>query len=257
MLEALAQDPDHSSSGKRGLANYSLVCKSWQSIFEKANFQRLVLRQSDLDGLAKIPKRCRPYVRHVCFRIEIGEYRPSVFPMLNRPEGVIRPERMEDIAANNDVIELAVGKLFVVLKSWEKEVQPGYRGMTLEMSIHSPSDSKHVYRGVHAKELDIRTPWIQGPTERSASLEGAVARVIGGSVHIRFYHQLPQLNLVTRFIMQRHTRRRVSSFTLHQILSRFPHLEYLIYEPWQQSMDTVQDLVDAGTLMLRSCIRMA
>ncbi|KAL7939164.1 hypothetical protein V8C35DRAFT_1856 [Trichoderma chlorosporum] len=244
VLETLALDPLHSfADGAYGLTNYALVCKSWQSIFERANFRRLVLRQADLDDLVKIPKRCRPYLRHVCLRIEIQEYRPW-----GNPQPVIRPERMEDIAANNDIIELAVGKLFGILKSWEKEllkIQPAYRGMTLEMSIHSPSDPKYVFRGVTAPRLEKGLSW-----ENEAGLEGAVARIFGGSVHIRFYQNLPQLNLVTKFVMKRHTRRRISSFTLHQILSRFPRLEHLIYEPWQQSLDTVQDLVDAGYVNL-------
>ncbi|EHK19190.1 uncharacterized protein TRIVIDRAFT_49485 [Trichoderma virens Gv29-8] len=240
VLETLAQDPLH---GTYDLTNYALVCKSWQSIFERANFRRLVLCQADLDGLAKIPKRCRPYVRHICLRIEMQQYRPWAGPVL-----VIRPERMEDIATNNDIIELAIGNLFRVLKSWEKELQraqPSYRGITLEMSMHSPSDPKYVYRGVTATGLEKGLSW-----ESEAGHEGAVARVFGGSIHIRFYENLPQLNLVTRFIMKRHTRRRVSSFTLHQILSKLPHLQDLVYEPWQQSLDTVQDLVDAGYVNL-------
>ncbi|KAL7906163.1 hypothetical protein GGI35DRAFT_458923 [Trichoderma velutinum] len=245
VLETLAQDPRHNAAdGTYGLTNYALVCKAWQSIFEKANFRRLVLCQADLDALAKIPKRCKPYVRHICLRIEIHEYRPwgRFEPM------VIRPERMEDIAANNDIIELAVGKLFGVLKPWEKELQkvrPSYRGMALEMSIHSPSDPEYVYRGVTATRLEKGLSWTH-----EAGLEGAVFRIFGGSVHIRFYQNLPQLNLVRRFIMKRHSRRRVSSFTLHQILSRFPHLEDLVYEPWQQSLETLQDLVDAGYVNL-------
>ncbi|PNP55233.1 hypothetical protein THARTR1_04375 [Trichoderma harzianum] len=223
VLETLAQDPRHNVvDGTYGLTNYALVCRAWQSIFEKANFRRLVLSQTDLDALDKIPKRCRPYVGHICLRIEINEYRPW-----GSSERVIRPERMEDIAANNDIIELAVGKLFGVLKSWEKELQkvrPSYRGMALEMSIHSPSDPKYVYRGVTATSLEKGLSWIH-----EAGLEGAISRIFGGSVHIRFYQNLPQLNL---------------------ILSKFPHLEDLVYEPWQQSLDTVQDLVDAGYVNL-------
>ncbi|KAL7961169.1 hypothetical protein V8C34DRAFT_274891 [Trichoderma compactum] len=245
VLETLAQDPRHNVvDGTYGLTNYALVCRAWQSIFEKANFRRLVLCQTDLDALDKIPKRCRPHVRHICLRLEIQEYRPWG----NSSEPVIRPERMEDIAANNDIIELAVGKLFGVLKSWEKELQkvrPSYRGMALEMSIHSPSDPKYAYRGVTATGLENGLSWTH-----EVGLEGAIPRIFGGSVHIRFYQNLPQLNLVTRFIMKRHTRRRISSFTLHQILYRFPHLEDLVFEPWQQSLDTVQDLVDAGYVNL-------
>ncbi|KAJ4862396.1 hypothetical protein T069G_03350 [Trichoderma breve] len=223
VLETLAQDPRHNVvDGTYGLTNYVLVCRAWQKIFEKANFRRLVLSQADLDALEKIPKRCKPYVRHICLRIEINEYRPWG----NSPQ-VIRPERMEDIAANNDIIELVVGNLFRVLKSWEKELQkvrPSYQGMALEMSIHSPSDPKYVSRGVTAVGLEKGLSWTN-----EVGLEGAISKIFGGSVHIRFYQNLPQLNL---------------------ILSKFPHLENLIYEPWQQSLDTVQDLVDAGYVNL-------
>ncbi|KAH6608972.1 peroxisomal abc transporter [Trichoderma cornu-damae] len=239
VLDALA----HGGNGKRGLTNYSLVCKSWQSIFEKANFRRLVLHQSDLDGLDRIPKRCWPYVRHVWLRIELGEYCPS---------GSITPERLEDTAAYNDLVELAVGGLFGALKSWEKVVEPDFRGMTLELSIHSPSDSRYLCRGVHAKDLDRQTPLAQGRTDSGSSVrvEGALARVFGGYVHIKFCHRLPRLNLVKRFIIPRHTRRRFTSFTLHQILHGLPRLEYLAYEPWRQFLDTMQDMVDAGYVNL-------
>ncbi|KAH0530026.1 hypothetical protein TsFJ059_004704 [Trichoderma semiorbis] len=244
VLETLAQDPRHNVvDGTYGLTNYVLVCRAWQKIFERANFRRIVLSQADLDALEKIPKRCKPYVRHICLRIEINEYR-----LWGSSPQVVRPERMEDIAANNDIIELAVGNLFRVLKSWEKELQkvrPSYQGMALEMSMHSPSDPKYVYRGITATGLEKGLSWTN-----EVGLEGAVSKIFGGSVHIRFYQNLPQLNLVTRFIMKRHTRRRISSFTLHQILSKFPHLEDLVYEPWQQSLDTVQDLVDAGYVNL-------
>ncbi|KKP04864.1 hypothetical protein THAR02_03042 [Trichoderma harzianum] len=223
VLETLAQDPRHNVvDGTYGLTNYALVCRAWQKIFEKANYRRLVLSQVDLDALDKIPKRCKPYVRRVCLRIEINEYRPWG----SSPQ-VIRPERMEDIAANNDIIELAVGNLFRVLKSWEKELQkvrPSYQGMALEMSIHSPSDPKYVSRGVTATGLEKGLSWTN-----EVGLEGAISKIFGGSVHIRFYQNLPQLNL---------------------ILSKFPRLEDLIYEPWQQSLDTVQDLVDAGYVNL-------
>ncbi|KAL7796866.1 ABC transporter transmembrane region 2 domain-containing protein [Trichoderma ceciliae] len=217
VLETLA----HSSNGKRGLTNYALVCSSWQSLFEKANFRRLILHQSDLDDLARIPRRCWPYVRHIWLRIELGEYHP--------PSEVIRPERLEDTAAYNDLIEFAVGNLFATLKSWEKVVEPAFRGMTLEMSIHSPSDSKYVCRGVHAKELDMQKPLVPSPTDcRSVDMEGAVFRTFGGYVHIKFYHKLPQLNLV----------------------KNLPRLEHLAFEPWKQFLDTLQDMVDAGYVNL-------
>lgn len=243
VLETLA----HGSNGKRGLTNYSLVCKSWQRIFEKANFQRLILSQSDLDHLARIPRRCWPYVRHIWLRMEIDAYHPT------GPLWTIKPERLETTAAYNELIEIAIGNLFSTLKAWEKVIGPTSRGMTLEMSVHSPSDSRYVTRGAHAKGLDLELPrhlLRKRADSRTPHVEGAVSRVFGGYVHIKFYRKLPQLNLVKGFTISRHTRRRFTSFTLHQILHSFPHLEYLAYEPWKQIMDTVQDMVDAGTLMI-------
>lgn len=241
MLETLAQDP-YSGSRRASLTNYALVCKSWQRIFEKINFQRLVLHQDDLDGVARLPKRCRPYVAHVCLRIELSEYVPWAGDRLAtiRP-AIVRPERMEDIATNSEIIELAIGKLFDGLKSWEKWAKPDHR-ITLEISFHSPSDSRYIARGIHAKELDRGLPSTDG-----RSRDGAADRIFGGYVHVQFHQQLPVLNMVERFIMQRHTRRQPTSFTMHQLLSRFPDLKDLVFEPWQQFLDTSQDRVDAGT----------
>jgi hypothetical protein len=245
VLETLA----HSSNGKHGLTNYALVCKSWKSIFEKANFSHLILHQSDLDDLAKIPKRVRPYVKHIWLRIELEEYHPTL------STGLIKPERLEDTVAYNEIIELSIGNLFSTLKSWEKVVEPDYRGITLELSVHSPSNSEYIPRGVHAKGLDMQAPLSQSRVYRgSVNGEGAASRARGGYVHIKFYHKLPQLKLVKKFLIPRHTRRRFTSFTLHQILHRLPCLEYLALEPWKQPLDTLQDMVDAGTLMPRTCV---
>ncbi|KAH0489271.1 hypothetical protein TgHK011_009710 [Trichoderma gracile] len=240
VLEALAQDP-YSGSSRASLTNYALVCKFWQSIFEEINFQRLVLHQDDLDSVAMLPKRCRPYVRHVCLRIELSDYVPWAGNQFEafRP-AIVRPERMEDIAANSEIIELAIGKLFHGLKAWERWAKPQHR-ITLEISFHSPSDSKYIGGGIHARELDRGLPSMAGRRR-----DGAIDRIFGGYVHIQFHQQLPRLNMVKRFIMQRHTRRQPTSFTMHQLLSRFPDLEELVFEPWQQFLDTSQDRVDAG-----------
>ncbi|KAM0255675.1 hypothetical protein ACHAQJ_005519 [Trichoderma viride] len=241
VLETLA----HSSNGKHGLTNYALVCKKWKSTFEKANFSRLILHQSDLDHLPKIPKRCRPYVKHIWLRIELDEYHPAP------STGLIRPERLEDTVAYNEGIELSIGNLFSTLKSWEKVVEPGFRGMTLELSIHSPSNSKFVPRGVHVRELEMETPLSQSRVDRgSVNDEPAVSRAFGGYVHIKFHQKLPQLKLVKRFLIPRHTRRRFTSFTLHQILHRLPCLEYLAFELWKQPLGPLQDMVDAGYVNL-------
>ncbi|KAL6877028.1 hypothetical protein J3F83DRAFT_727870 [Trichoderma novae-zelandiae] len=244
VLGALLQDP-YGGSRRSCLTNYACVCKSWQKIFEKINFQRLVLHQDDLFGLLRIPKRCRTYITHVCLRVELGEYIPWAGDQFEvvRP-AIIRPERFEDIAVNCETMELAVGKLFFALKTWEQWAKPDHR-ITLEMSFHSPSDSRYIARGIHARELEMGLPSRDGRCR-----EGAVDRIFDGYVHIEFHDQLPYLNMVERFVMQRHSRRQPTSFTMHQLLSRFPKLDYLVFEPWQQFHDAPQDRADAGYITL-------
>lgn len=243
VLETLAQ----SSSEKHGLTNYALVCKSWQSIFEKANFRSLTIDHEDFRRLAKIPKRCWSYVKHIWLRILLENYYP-----LPRT-GSVRPEMLEDIAAYNDQIECTIARLFSILSSWEKVVKPDARGITLELSVHSPSNSTYIPRGVHVQGLDMRMPFTGNPKYRgTGNAEIAASRALGGYVHIRFDSQLPRLKLVKTFLLSRHTRRRFTSFTLHQIISRLPNLEYLAYEPWKQPLDTIQDMVDAGMLTVHT-----
>lgn len=236
VLETLAQ----SSFEKHGLTNYALVCKSWQKIFEKANFCSLTIDDDDFLRLAKIPKRCWPYVKHIWLRILLEDY----YPM--QRTGSVRPELLEDTAAYNDRIEGTVVRLFSILSSWEKVVKTDARGITLELSVHSPSNSTYIPRGVHAKGLDMRVPFTENQYRTTINIELAASRALGGYVHIRFDNQLPRLKLVKTLLIPRHTRRRFTSFTLHQIISKLPNLEYLAYEPWKQPLETIQDMVDAG-----------
>ncbi|KAM0459883.1 hypothetical protein ACHAO4_002007 [Trichoderma viride] len=237
VLETLAQ----SSFEKHGLTNYALVCKSWQKIFEKANFRSLTIDDEDFPRLAKIPKRCWPYVKHIWLRILLENYSPM------HRTGSVRPELLEDTAAYNDRIEGTIVRLFTILSSWEKVVKLDARGITLELSVHSPSNSTYIPRGVHVKGLDMRMPFTGNQEYRdTVNVELAASRALGGYVHIRFDNQLSRLKLVKRLLIPRHTRRRFTSFTLHQIISRLPNLEYLAYEPWKQPLETIQDMVDAG-----------
>ncbi|KAL7927153.1 hypothetical protein ACQKWADRAFT_279674 [Trichoderma austrokoningii] len=241
VLENLAQ----SSSEKHGLTKYALVCKSWQSIFEKENFRSLTIDHEDFRRLAKIPERCWPYVKHIWLRISLEEYYPR------QMTGSVRPEMLEETAEYNDRIEGTLTALFSILSSWEKVVKPDASGITLELSVHSPSNSTYITRAVHVKGLDMRVPFMENLKYRATvNPEIAASRALGGYVHIRFDNQLPRLQLVKAFLINRHTRRRFSSFTLHQIISKLPNLEYLSYEPWKQPLDTLQDMVDAGYVNL-------
>jgi hypothetical protein len=58
------------------LASYASVCKEWQPVFEKRNFQRLVLDQeriSDLEQFMSNGQRL-DYLEHLFLRVRLDDY---------------------------------------------------------------------------------------------------------------------------------------------------------------------------------------
>lgn len=93
IMGELAEDYNrHSSKDKRCRAAFAAVGLQWQKFFEKLNFNKLVLRSSDLKDFGKIVKRrlqsrkrktaadatlslyCMPRVRHIWLCVELLPY---------------------------------------------------------------------------------------------------------------------------------------------------------------------------------------
>lgn len=116
------------------LAHYATVCREWQSVVEQKSFGRLKLTPSRLAGFGDMVHRQRVLVKYIWLCIELREYDCSQCEI-----GETDPWH----GSNTDIIKKAIRELFSVLSKWEPS-----RSLVLDISVHSPSDSKHQFKYV-------------------------------------------------------------------------------------------------------------
>ncbi|KAI0966661.1 hypothetical protein F4678DRAFT_269841 [Xylaria arbuscula] len=110
---------------------YATVSKQWQIFFEKHIFHRLVLHQSKIKEFGRLFQRQRrELLRHLWLRIELPKYDWNTS---------VKFETESEEDRNNQIVTQAVCQLLKILSSWGKQDTD----LTLELSVHSPSDSKH------------------------------------------------------------------------------------------------------------------
>ncbi|KAI0857112.1 hypothetical protein F4860DRAFT_518243 [Xylaria cubensis] len=113
------------------LSAYATVSKQWQIFFEKHIFHRLVLHQSKIKEFGRLfQHQRRELLRHLWLRIELPKY--------DRNTSVKFETELEE-ERNNQIVTKAVCQLLLILSSWGKQDTD----LTLELSVHSPSDSRH------------------------------------------------------------------------------------------------------------------
>lgn len=129
ILQILAEDEAKSHL----MAEYAVVCKSWQAEIEKATFGTLTVKQTDLPQLEEyVTGRRRVLLRHLWLRVELPEYS-------RRSRQV--PENEQDQEENNFKYSMALYDLFKVLDPWntpEFWSSRNGRGISLELSAFSP-----------------------------------------------------------------------------------------------------------------------
>jgi hypothetical protein len=246
IFELLAQDPGRSRNGnistKTGLSRYAAVCKEWQAFFEKRIYRCLALTSSCLEDFNKVVRRQRGLVEHIWLRIELKTYDCSTCMEFN---GLQR-------STNSDIVAEAISKLFLILNTWDVH-QVAFMGrLALEISIYSPSDSQHDFKGdllldnSHQLDMDpfssendenlsVHDPhhgWSNGHRSRPPTIE-AISRLLMLAFP-KFQQGLPSVAVVKELILRRQTRRGLSVEALQQILKSLPNLEYIIYEPWRE-----------------------
>lgn len=122
---------------KNGLAQYAAVSKEWQGFFEKTLYRHWTLTQSCLGAFGEIVHRQRCLVEHIHLCIELEAYTcPDCSDFGSIP-----------LKRNNIIAKAAINWLFLILSTWRRhqDVLPG--GLVLELSIYSPSDSLHAFKG--------------------------------------------------------------------------------------------------------------
>lgn len=138
-----------SANEKISLAPYSSISRQWQSLIEPIQSKHLIIHQFDIAKFSRIvtgPRRI--YLQHSWLRIRLNKY---------DCQSCRSEESQEEIRCQNLTYTRAIWNLYEVLSSpsWSDK-----RGVTLELSAHSPSDAIHYGKDLKMREFD--TAWEKG-----------------------------------------------------------------------------------------------
>ncbi|KAF6832706.1 hypothetical protein CMUS01_06812 [Colletotrichum musicola] len=223
------------------------VCKEWQAELEKENFRRLKVTAADLETMGDIvrPDRAK-LVGHVWLNIELLRY---------SCQACRQREGKSLYLKNHNLVRKAIEKLWAILSREEMA------GLTLELSMQSPSDKEHSFKnfyfgGEHEGWIfDPLAPPTQRPNmERNlraghdewhhwihdrnttAPSEYSLERIFGGVYYSvpRTPASIPRLPVVDRLEIRRQTRRPFEPHLLENLVKQLPGLKYFTFEPWQK-----------------------
>ncbi|OIW26987.1 hypothetical protein CONLIGDRAFT_580337 [Coniochaeta ligniaria NRRL 30616] len=210
------------------------VARDWQSIVEPLNFAEISLT-----------------IRYIWFRVELKQYDCSQCANTDRGRW-----GLDNI--DNQFIADAFESLFTILSVWEP------RGdLVLDISVYSPSDNQHWFkylsfcsdanlgecssrRGHDQETTLINDPahgWVAGqqvlaPEEHA--VEKTFDEIMGEGPfddeepEMRWWRSLPFVPVVGVVLLRQQTRRRWKPVALANMLTRFPNMNELWYEPWRE-----------------------
>lgn len=251
--------------GDFSLAGLATVSKEWHAAIEPYNFSRISLtpsRLSNPDSRAILDrKRC--FIHYIWFRLELQRY--------DCTECVPGRGHMGLHEADNVFIAEAFPSLFSALSQWELNGD-----LILDISVYSPSDSEHFFKYLDFEpdtppcqssgtfplqqgEIfpwttpdDPRHGWAAGLQETAPSRESIYKvfdEIMGEGPFEReepemeWWQQLPSVPAISGLLLRQQTRRRWKPTALSNMLSRFPNLKEMFYEPWREwgSMELCTD----------------
>ncbi|KAL6788166.1 hypothetical protein J3E68DRAFT_444843 [Trichoderma sp. SZMC 28012] len=232
---------------RREKCAYAAVSREWQAFFERWTFRDLTLHQSDLAEFGKITQdniNRQMSVQFICLRMELPEYDCKKCK---------KEESPEEVRANQRLFTTAVWDLFFTLSQWEEHCD-----VTLEISVHSPSDALHYCQELKSRihrqanmSLRYSKPRTRGRAthgwRRGSQIvkppDGAKLRVFGHPKGLGFdlrtsvarkLGTLPEVKVVTCLLVRRQFYRHFSvPKALGPMMKSLPRLEHLSYEPWR------------------------
>ncbi|KAG6017470.1 hypothetical protein E4U43_001070 [Claviceps pusilla] len=218
---------------------YATVSKEWQFWIEARRFSHIRLRHQDqLDALVNsIVPRQQQHVRYIWLNIELREY--GCWDCWTR-------ESTHDVVMNTRTITHAIERLYEMLSGWK----PTRQGLTLELSMQSPTDNCHWFpHWYNGGSADVPNNICMSPDvlrlplkkKRRSDFQGwnrfideiSLNRLWEQRCDLMFTNLLPKVTVVTRFVLRRQCRRRFPPRSLKMMLERLPRLEDLTYEPWR------------------------
>ncbi|KAJ0293789.1 hypothetical protein CBS470a_001403 [Colletotrichum nupharicola] len=207
--------------------------------------------------------RKRSLIRYIWFRVELESYHCCKCPLEVDENG-----NDEDVdvfgedPADDNLIVYAFQSLAAALSTWEPRSH-----LVLDISVSSPSDALHCFKylsfcpDTHLGECSsllqrsgddqqgittIHDPphgWVAGrqtaaPHERSIynSFDEIMSQAsfLDEEQEIRWWRSMPLMPAVTAVLLRQQTRRQWWPATLANMLTRFPNMTKLCYEPWRE-----------------------
>ncbi|KAM0250667.1 hypothetical protein ACHAQJ_008544 [Trichoderma viride] len=242
------------------LSRLATVSLEWQAEVERYNFARIKLTPSRLADFSSMIHRNRALVGYIWFCLELDDYDCTRCAPTYR---VLTNEELEEAFIISDTdncpITTAFQNLLSILSTWDPNGD-----LILDISIYSPSDSKHWFKyltflpdtpsdvlgGGDIKQMilnkdynDPRHGWVAG-FRHSAPPEAAISKVFHpvmgegpfdtDQLELQWWDQLPSVPAVTSIFLRQQNRRRWKPSSLAHMFARFPRLQEVHYEPWRE-----------------------
>lgn len=237
-----------------GLAVLAAVSREWQDRIEPHNFARITITPSRLSHSdTTILRRKSSLIHYIWFSLNLEYYNYELHPYNSQVENV-----------NSLRIKVAFQRFFTALSSW-----PSGSNLVLDISIHSPYDTDHRHKFLgygpetrhtpcsdfHQYEEPSAWPTIDGAGDgRAAGFQDTEANITTSSnisdttaangssgervLERRWWRRLPLLPAVKGILLRSQTRRQWNPSFLADLLTRFPNIRGLGYEPWRETNAT-------------------
>lgn len=252
ILETLLQDGC-------SVAKFATVSREWQAVIERRNFARLKLTPSRLTDFSSLTHRNRHLVKYIWLCVELEHY-----------SSLLAYTGDNEFLSQRDAtcVSTAIRNLFLALSTWEPSGE-----LLLDMSIHSPSDSKYLLKYL---TFEPDTPsnkclspgganlgdqaghdWINWSAIGKAKMpilmtfNSIYPRVNHFEIDVplweeKWWQQMPSVPAVTGVLLRQQTRRQWLPTTLEQMFACFPRLKEVVYEPWRKLDHYCQEAADEG-----------
>ncbi|TFB02235.1 hypothetical protein CCMA1212_005989 [Trichoderma ghanense] len=269
ILETLVKDG-------RELAPFAAVSREWQAVIEPQTFKRIRVTASRITELDDMTRRNRSRVRYLWLCVELARYGCDTCS----PDGENDDVPMFNSDADDLLIKTAIQSLLSVLSAWDCSSP-----LTLDISVYSTSDREHWFKyltfepdddeddassnqgyssiprfnqAAPCEVDDARHRW--NTTDKSvctaqAAVQNVFTRILDDQPDesddeqtdgLEWWRELALVPAITRLLLRQQTRRRWEPEALAELLTRFPRLCELHFEPWREWDDMLQSYRDDG-----------
>lgn len=229
------------------------VSRDWRSIIEPLNFAEINLtvpRLADSNSQAILWQK-RSQIRYIWFSVELAQYDCTKCANTDRDHWGLD-------GMDNQLIADAFESLFTTLSTWEP-----HGDLVLDVSVYSPSDNQHWFKylsfcpdtsiGEYSSSSgreqgavlldDPAHGWFSGHQVVAPdwpAIEQTFDEIMGEGPfeeeepEMQWWRSLPLVPVVGVVLLRQQTRRRWKPVALANMLTKFPNVKELCYEPWRE-----------------------